>query len=241
MEENKLESIIRKIKGLLALAEDNSNDEEAQSAFVMAQKLMIKYNVELSQINDTDDVDLVTGQATAHKTVFWYEKLLARIIADNFRVKFYYNDKYVNNEVKRKRSVMFYGLEQDVKIAKELFVLANDALEIYTKRYIDKFYGARNRDRSTTTELKNSYMRGFTDGLRQKLKEQKNALQQEFGLVVLMPQVVIDGYEEFSKNFSKPTALTIPRIEDTIAYKSGLEDGKKIDYTKSTIDDEIFN
>lgn len=34
--------IISKIKGLLKLANDNRNDEEGQSAFILAQRLMLK-------------------------------------------------------------------------------------------------------------------------------------------------------------------------------------------------------
>lgn len=37
--ENKNEKIIKKIKGLLAIARDERNDEESQSAFVLAQRL----------------------------------------------------------------------------------------------------------------------------------------------------------------------------------------------------------
>ncbi len=39
------ESIIKKIRGLLAIANDNKSDEESQSAFLLAQKLMIKHDI----------------------------------------------------------------------------------------------------------------------------------------------------------------------------------------------------
>jgi len=42
---NRNESIIKKIKGLLAIADDAKNDEESQSAFLLAQKLMIKHDI----------------------------------------------------------------------------------------------------------------------------------------------------------------------------------------------------
>ncbi|EHV0154599.1 DUF2786 domain-containing protein, partial [Enterococcus faecalis] len=44
--------IIKKIKGLLAISRDQKNDEESQSAFVLAQKLMIQYNIDKSEIEE---------------------------------------------------------------------------------------------------------------------------------------------------------------------------------------------
>ncbi|QAW06651.1 DUF2786 domain-containing protein (plasmid) [Bacillus subtilis] len=43
------EAIIKKVKGLLAIANDNKNDEESQSAFLLAQKLMIKHDISVSE------------------------------------------------------------------------------------------------------------------------------------------------------------------------------------------------
>lgn len=244
MDNEKLDSIIRKIKGLMALAEDNANEDEAQSAFVMAQKLMMKYNIEQSEIEDTADIaSIIQGQATAYKTIFWHEKLLASIISDNFRVKYYYNNKIFNGERKKRRTIMFFGLEQDVKIAKEMFVLANDAIDFYTKRFVEGVYntGGYMRDKTFTTDLKNSYMQGFINGLRDKMKSQRFELQEEYGLIILMPKVVEDEYEEFSKDFNKGSKWKIPKIEELDAYHQGYTDGEEIDYTKSTVNDEILS
>lgn len=243
MDNNKLDSIIRKIKGLMALAEDNVNEDEAQSAFVMAQKLMMKYNIEQSEIEETlDTSSLIQGQATAYKTLFWHERLLAVIIADNFRVKFYLNNKRFNGDIKKKRTIMFYGLEQDVKMAKEMFVLANDAVDFYTKRFIEAVYstGDYERERAFTKNLKNSYIKGFVDGLRERMESQRFALQKEYGLVLLTPKIVVEGYEEFSKNFGKSTTWKIPKIEEAAAYQQGFTDGEEIDYSKSTVNTEII-
>lgn len=179
------------------------------------------------------------GQTTAHKTLYWYERRLASIVSDNFRVKFYYNNKRNNGRVKR--TIMFFGLDHDVKIAKEIYVLANDAMDHYVKRFIDEFYLANNliREKSYTMQLKASYLRGFLDGLQQKLDSQRTALQEEYGLILLTPKVVEDSYDELSKSFDGTIGYKMPKIEEMVAYAAGLKDGNKIDYSKSTIDDEI--
>lgn len=239
MEENKLDAIIRKVKGLMAIANDAADDDEAQSAFLLAQKLMLKHNIEQSTIEDADKKeDIVQGQASAYKTVFWYEKLLASIVSENFRVKGYVSMKRTNKHEKFKSAITFFGLAQDVKIAKEIFVLASEAIVLYAKRYIDNYYMRTGKPRThkQTADLKNSYMRGFLSGLENKLDEQRFSLQEEFGLILLTPKVVEDEYATL--RFQGASNVSTPCIEETAAYQAGYSEGEQIDYTKSTIGDK---
>lgn len=83
--------IVKKIKGLLAIARDKKNDEESQSAFLLAQKLMIQYSVEKSEVEDyelSSEMDSIDEESvTIYKKLFWWERALAGIIAKNFKVK----------------------------------------------------------------------------------------------------------------------------------------------------------
>lgn len=167
------ESIIKKIKDLLALANDHKNDEESQTAFVLAQRLMIKYDIASSQVKGQEDAEKVfEGQATVHKTLYWWERQLADIIANNFRVTWYYNSKVLKNESRKKRAIFFMGFESDVALAKEMYVLAYDVLTFYVRNYIDNFYEQNLKERGLTARLKNSYTRGFLSGLEEKFEEQ---------------------------------------------------------------------
>lgn len=123
MERN--ESIIKKIKGLLAIADDSKNDEESQSAFVLAQKLMMKHDIQQSEVDTSDDKQEITeGQATTYKKLFWWERRLARIISENFKVRYYYNNKILYGESHTKRSIIFFGFKSDVLLSKEMYILA---------------------------------------------------------------------------------------------------------------------
>ncbi|HAP9204198.1 TPA: DUF2786 domain-containing protein, partial [Enterococcus faecium] len=53
MEDKKYSKIIKKIKGLLAIAKDENQDEESQSAFVLAQRLMLQYKIDKNDVFDT--------------------------------------------------------------------------------------------------------------------------------------------------------------------------------------------
>lgn len=239
---NRNDSIVEKIKGLLALANDHKNDEECQSAFVMAQKLMIKYDISASDVEDVKDVKNISkGQATAYKTLYWWERQLADIITKNFRVTWYYNNKVLYGESRKKRAIIFMGFESDVALAKEMYVLAYDVLTHYVRNFVDCYYEEKviNRERAFTTELKNSYTRGFLNGLDEKFKEQVSQMQQEYGLVALVPKEVDEAYDVMFKG-KKGLSYRLPLIEEVGAYQEGYRDGNTVDYTKSTLDEGMM-
>lgn len=241
---NRNESIIKKIKGLLAIADDGKNDEESQSAFLLAQKLMIKHDIQQSDVETRDEKqEIIKGQAVAYKKLFWWERQLAGIIANNFRVKFYYHNRVLNGEKRRKSSIIFFGFENDVNLAKEMYVLAYDAISKYSERFVKNYYQKDAfviRTKEKTKELKNSYMLGFLTGLSEKFELQVKEMEQEFGLMVITPKEVSTAYNELAKSFSGKTKPTkIPSIGEVEAYHRGRRDGEQIDYLKQTIDDDI--
>lgn len=235
-------AIINKIKGLLAIADDQKNDEESQSAFILAQKLMLKHEISLSEVeNISGSPSLADGQVTVYKKLFWWERRLAQIISVNFRVKFYYNNKIINNETQRKRAIMFLGFQSDVALAKEMYLLAYEALLFYSNRYVNSYYEESNRItriHRITNGIKNSYMRGFLSGLEKKFEEQVKEMQQEYGLMVLVPEEVVKEYD-VRFGGKKGLSFKLPPIEEAFAYEKGFLEGNRIDYTRSTIDDEI--
>ncbi|MCJ7840531.1 DUF2786 domain-containing protein [Lederbergia sp. NSJ-179] len=239
--ENRNDAIINKIKGLLAIANDHKNDEECQTAFIMAQKLMMKYDISLSDVEVQEDArEISEGQATAYKTLYWWERALANIIANNFRVKWYYSNKILKGENRKKRAIIFMGFQSDVELAREMYVLGYDVLTFYVRNFVDDYYEENylTRERSFTAELKNSYTRGFLNGLEEKFEEQVNQMQQEYGLMVLVPEEVKTAYNDMFKD-TKGLSWRFPPIEEVAAYQRGYQEGNEIDYTKSTLDEGL--
>ncbi len=230
------DAIVKKIKGLLAIAKDHKNDEESQSAFILAQKLMMKHDISMGEVETKDSGQKVEkGQATVHKKLSWWETELARIMSKNFRVKFYYNNDNSGKQVKR--AIVFLGFENDVKLAKEMYVLAYDVLTFYTKKYVDMYYKARpSQPKNITSDLKNSYMKGFIDGLRDKFAEQVSQMEQEWGLMVLVPQEVTDEYQKMFGKKRKGLSFKMPSAGESLSYERGYKQGNRVDYTKSTIE-----
>ena len=227
------EKIIRKIQGLLKIAEDERNDEECQAAFLLAQKLMIQYQISQAEIAVEAEKETILEKETKDfKKSFWWEKKLAAIIGTNFRVKSFLKSRG------RKSTIVFYGFQNDVLLAEEMYVLACDALRVHAQQFIQDYYSARyyylNRDRTLTNELKNDYMNGFLEGLSQKFKEQYAVLSQKYELMCLVPIEIVDAFKQKMTN-CKVAHCSLPDLIHEAAFKEGYQQGFEIDFTKRTL------
>src|SRR5699024_10594297 len=228
------EKIIRKIQRLLKIAEDERNDEECHAAFLLAQKLMIEYQISKAEINieKTDKETILEKETQDFKKSFWWEKKIAAIIGTNFRVKYFLRSRG------RKSTIVFYGYQNDVFLADEMYVLACDALQVHAQQFIQDYYSARyyylNRDRTLTNELKNDYMNGFLEGLSQKFKEQYVILSQKYELMCLVPTEIEDDFKQKMTN-CKVAHCSLPDLIHEAAFKEGYQQGFEIDFTKRTL------
>lgn len=231
--------IIKKVKGLLAIAKDEKNDEESQSAFILAQKLMIQYDIAKHEVEEFeissgfDEID--QESVTIYKRLYWWERSLATIISKNFRVKNFLNSKTIGKQKKRK--IVFYGFGRDLELAKEMYILAYDVILYHSKQFIETYYDTNFeiRNRYMTESIKTSYIRGFLNGLSARFDEQIAVLRESYEVLVLIPEEVEKSYAEMSSDWGKPLTFEAPQVEITEAYLQGLTDGKEIDFTKSTI------
>lgn len=209
--------------------------EESHTAFLQAQRMMIKYGVDPSEMTDDEEMkEVLTKAGSNYKRLFWWERQLAHIVAKNFRCKDYYNNMYFEGKSQIQRQIRFMGREEDVELANAMFSLVIDAIQFYTNRYIkaNNISGSR----AYTMQEKNDYMKGFICGLEDKFEEQIST--QEWGLVLVIPKEVEEKYEEIVTG--KSLSLIIPETRSYESYRQGYEDGNAIDYKKETIDDKEF-
>lgn len=234
MTENNNDRIIRRIKGLLELAEGEANVNESHSAFLQAQKMMVKYGVEPNELTEDKDVlEVLESSGTDYKRLYWYERELASIVAKNFRCKNWIRSRNIEGRTQIQRKIMFMGADQDVELATEMYKLVISAVEFYTQRYVKKnSLGVR----SHTQSLKNDYINGFIDGLERKFEEQIQS--QEWGLVLVVPMEVEERFDEVVTG--KGLDYNIPQLESDETYQQGYKDGNAIDYKKETIDGSVL-
>lgn len=233
------QKIIRKVKGLLAIARDQHNDEESQSAFILAQKIMLQYGIDATEVEDDNlisEADQINEESvTVAKRLYWWERRLAQIISQNFRVKYFL--KTVASQQQQKKRIVFYGFGRDLALAKEMYLLAYEVLVFHAKVFVDQMYKDNpqlKRTRYVTENVKSSYMNGFLLGLEERFAEQVSALRQVYELLVLVPEAVELAYHDYTQGWSK-SSLRTPAIEVSSAYQKGYVEGKGIDFTKRTV------
>lgn len=220
----KKDSIIEKVKRALALAKDNPNDSEGQTALTLAQRLMVKHDISMSEVsfNSNNGKNVMKKDVTEHKRLRWWERQLASIISENFRC-YYWWHTYSGGSV-----ITFMGLEEDVELAKEVYSLSCEAVKYYSKRFIkeNNLSGSVGK----TLQYKNDYIRGFLSGLSEKFEDQVR--QNDWGLVLVKDALVVQTYEESP---AEEVEINVPELESMFAMTKGYEDGKTIDHTRKKI------
>lgn len=211
--------IVRKIQLLLKKTTNNPSKEEAQTALLMAQRLMAEHGVSQSEINSYEDVTIPDKKVTRSDFKFkrstpWYKKELSAVIASNFRC---YNWISRNNSNSR---IVFLGLEQDVELAKMTYEFACDAIKYGANQFVKEL--KKMKHISSVTAIKNDYMVGWLNGLKDQFKEQVN--QNNWGLVLVKDALVVKEYENMSFNKGRSSHISSSRNSD--ARNSGYRDGK---------------
>lgn len=212
------EKIIEKIKKCLELANNNPSEEEAKSAALMAQKLLAKYNISMSDIEDVAQEQIEESPVWFKDLVTWgaargWKYELAEIVASNFRCKHFFYGK---------QAAVFYGHKTDVQVAKEIYTflfkngdkLANRLAHKANRETRKNGYG------TNTVGVYNSFVKGYMAGLREALDKQCTAL------MVVVPEDVKDAYAERAKGFKSMNAGMKNTRYNSDAYNEGRRAGK---------------
>ena len=153
MENSSNEKIIEKIKKVLELSKNNPSIEEAKSAAIKAQRLMAEYHISMSEIEAIEDTENIVEERIDVGTGNKWKYTLSSIIAKNFRCKYFYYGK---------SSVVFYGYEEDAKIAamtfKLLFEVGNKESAKYYQKERQKYLNVHNI-RFDGRGIKNAFLR----------------------------------------------------------------------------------
>ena len=193
------------IRSLFAKAESTHSEHEAKAAILKAQELMAKYGIQ--SISDEDQI-VYTSQSCTHSGNRSFRRVLANVIAPNFKVKYYLS----NN------TVTFFGRENDVRIAKEVFEYSYRFICRETRRLCKE----KKQSGLSADGITNTYALGFCTGLKEQLESQSVAL------MVIVPSDVQKKYEEMSKDF-KHVRRKIGHIrKDLSIYQQGVQDGRSV-------------
>ncbi|WP_249641542.1 MULTISPECIES: DUF2786 domain-containing protein [unclassified Enterococcus] len=153
---------------------------------------------------DTQNItNQVIYEGRPHKWVYEF----ARIIAKNFRVKFYYEQ---GNTI----LLHFLGLDTDVQIAEITFHYAKGSVSYCAQNFMQKKEIKRKYKRKW--ELKRDYIEGYLTGLSKALNQL--VIANGYELSLQLPQIVLSSAKELNLVAGKDTSHT---IKDYSIYYNG--------------------
>jgi hypothetical protein len=217
------EKIMEKVRKILAKAGNNPSAEEAETALLMAQRIMAEHGFEMTDIEAGEEPtkkEVLDESITNKGRHSWWEKQLSAIIADNFRCKMY------SLLIPGGTIIKLIGLKEDVILAKELISYGKAVIAGQARDYVS---GAKWRNhRVNGAGIKNDYITGFLNGLKEKFKKQVQT--EGWGLVLTKDALVIQKIKD--RNLRDVPFATHQREGSQDAYRQGYQDGQRFNDNK---------
>ncbi|MEG1912975.1 MAG: DUF2786 domain-containing protein [Cloacibacillus sp.] len=177
------QEIIKKIQNLLRLSE-SANEHEAREAILHAQRLMLKYNLSTESVEEIPAAPTVQELCTdiGSRNNGW-KRLLSVFIANNFKCETFYRASRPGVCGQR---VTFIGQNADAEIALSVFNFAVAYGEARFKAFKKQAGRLDKYDQIT-------FFTAYTQGIRDRFREEKQALEQQYGLACLdVPACVVE-------------------------------------------------
>lgn len=178
-----MNQILEKISKALRLGNNNTNENEAQSAILAAQRLMAKYHVSEEDVNDflneneKQDEQVIEENADNEMNNDKWKRRLMITIAKNFRCDVFY----------RGGKLIIVGAKEDILISKRVYLYAKQVVLNNFKQFFKENYESYAVNNSIRNKYKREYALGFIAGLSEKFEAQK--IDSELSLVVVNPKV----------------------------------------------------
>ena len=224
---------INKVKKLLRLADGTPYEEEAFSALLKAQEILLGAGLTMGEggdLDDEEDEERVVQETLEDgmKSASTWKLLITQPICENFRVTPCVRaDDYGGSRMGSK--LVLIGLETDVEVCKETLMFAFGAFTECFRRFLTKWKKESSRgrkgSRSLTMRIRNDYLKGFVSGLENRFREQV-----ESKALVLTQDALVINYVNNLKT-TNGAKRTLASFGDETAYSQGYRDGKSLDHT----------
>ena len=206
--DSKKAQLIAKINALAS--NSGASESEALQATRMAQKLMAKYHIEVSEEEGTGKSgQMVYAVATIKQNKSWYRPLQT-IVAKNYCCKPYYCTLADHTEY------MFVGNDVDALTARRMFCY----LQKTGDKLATRAYAEYKRAGMSTKYVYNTFVIGFYSGVKSALE--KGSAE----LALIVPEAEIDKFVEGTVGEGKKQRVTTFLGRDNRLYAEGFAEGK---------------
>ena len=213
------DKILHRVKLLLALAH-SPNEHEAANAMRMAQKYLLKYNLQLADAQSQRSYDTrYLGKCSAR--IQEYEYVLARILQDHFFVCVIWYPWCDPLTGKAGRVLEISGTPENLEMAEYVYK--------YVMSLTEPLWEAHRRSAETRGGTRLQYLAGLLRGFQEKLDGQRAELREERGLVWRGDPGLEDYYRYRNPRIRHTRVCGVSR---GARYAAGLEDGREITIRK---------
>ncbi len=194
--------IIQKIENLLRLASNNPSEEEAKSAMLKAQELMLKYHIDYPETIDDDRVVTVYyALGSRRKTEFVL--MLSVVVAQNFRSK----------TVHHGNRIYFLGFQADALAAKEVFSYVLNCGD----RAHDEYFSHTALSRQADINWRYGYVLGLHKAFD---------ARSGYELMTTVPDKVVKAFESLNRDHYGPVSdCSVSGLDG--AFVNGFQTGKE--------------
>jgi len=207
--------VLRKLQKLYAIMEDTrSNEGMVENAALLAQRLMVKYDIDKVELIAPED-DEAVNRLTKIKPKCWYHKAFAAMLASHFRC-----DSIRSGN----KNLWLVGMARDVEICVKVFESVTKWAE---RRYYVLYRGMDPYQKRIGAH--NSWMKGFILGLDRKYHDQVTSHKWE---LILVKDPRVDELAESIAPKKTNVDHTRARSMSAQAYRQGFEEGYKYDGTE---------
>jgi len=228
MQNEKLNKILSQIMGLMALANSSPYPEESASAMDMARKLMLKYNIDETDLSrkspneEVIEIDFAVAHSDENYTI-----QIAYWLAESFMVKTMMVKTNVGEDkIKFETSLRFIGKRADVSVSTFVYAYMCSILVNKANEYNKTHKGKR---------AKQDFSLGFVNAVCEKLKilkvenEIKMSAQEteQVNALVVIKNALINKYmdEKYGKDRFEGGGQNVN--VDPNAYQAGVIEGEK--------------
>ncbi len=218
------EKLLNRIKKLLALAEGQANEQESQSALLLARKMLAENGLSMEQIepekSGITEASVSHGKRRNHQ---WGR--LAIIVRKHFPIDVWWT---LGDE--GEKGITFCGEPEKVAIAKAIYESAQKSASKLGARYVK----AKKDQGQETKGATKAFVEGFLDGLSRGF-EQQNQEHPEWGLVLVKPQRAIEDYlKEQGMRMGSGPSSSAKEPKDQQARQAGRIQGEAFAHANAT-------
>jgi hypothetical protein len=211
---------LRVIQKLLSLAE-SPNENEAQAAVQKARRLLVKYNIDVVELDRKRDFEVrVLGEVKARHTSseLWIGSILNRF----FFVESLWSQSYDAEKNRRGTVLQIYGTRENLDMGAYVYDFLSGLLPSLWDDYKASRRLSGNRERQR-------YFAGVMEGFFEKLSKQEKAL-------VTSEALVWKGDPQLSSFFRYHNPRVVTRYSGGVTrsetYEDGVAEGKNVSIRK---------